>query len=636
MKLEEALRKTIRQFGVNVLSEKRLVFILSDLCAFGEYPAVRQVLEAIVSCGAGKELARLFIDEDRDWFLSYAENLRKSLSGKSHFRQDLADYAVDSILFALGLTDTVTEPSDHGFDPVEHGSGAADTGAGARKDPGAEEGKDRPEERSRRGAEEKTAGSPVRENPGRNEPEPHGSRAETSGSGRTVIPNAWAKGSSKAMKWVIAAVLLAGAFAGGWLASSSSREEGGVPSPQTAGSADIPGGAGTSAGAGKSGGNGAPDLSAKEEYVPGKAYYLGHGGIIDDPGEAEMLRKSAERGNALAQNNLGVMYAEGHGVSRDDAEAVKWLRKSAEQGNSAGEHNLGVMYERGSGVSRDYAETMRLYRKSAEQGDAVSQFSLGFEYAVGVIVTKDPAEAAKWFLKAAEQGNADAQAYLGGMYLTGKGVTKDYAEALKWSRKSAEQGNDDGEFNLGEIYEYGFGVNRDKSEALKWYTKAAAHGNIVAESVIMDLEKSNSAKASGSDAGRAQGGADDDPGAESLFGRKVYLLGDFDDCQWVKFSDKCLVRKTGDRVYKATAYMRVNSGLYKFQFSDAKWTHGTIFGFAPESKPGVYDFASGTPIRLDSDGVFGEIKVTPPHDGNYDFYLDFSGDVPVTYVREHR
>lgn len=57
-----------------------------------------------------KELARLFLDEDRDWCLSYARDLRKSLSGKNHFREDIADYAVGSILFALGLQNSVTEP----------------------------------------------------------------------------------------------------------------------------------------------------------------------------------------------------------------------------------------------------------------------------------------------------------------------------------------------------------------------------------------------------------------------------------------------------------------------------------------------------------------------------------------------
>jgi len=332
------------------------------------------------------------------------------------------------------------------------------------------------------------------------------------------------------------------------------------------------------------------------------------------------------------------MYAEGKGVSKDNAEAVKWFRKSAGQGNSAGEANLGKMFARGIGVSRDYAEAMKWYRRSAEQGDSVSQFLIGLDYAVGAGGTKDQSEAAKWFRKAAEQGNADAQASLGGMYLTGSGVTKDYDEALKWSWKSAWQGNDHGEFNLGEIYDYGFGVNRDKAEALKWYTKAAAHGNILAESVIMDLDKSNSVQPSGSDAGRTQGGdaADDHPGGVSIFGRKVYLRGEFDDCPWDKLYDRCLIRRVAERVYMATAYMKVDWAPYKFKFAGAAWAAGSNFGYAPESTPGVYDFASGTPIRLNPNSVFEEIKVTPPHDGLYDFYLDVSGDVPVTYIREHR
>lgn len=224
MKLHDAMRKTVREYGVRVIAEKRFIFILADLRAFEEYPAVKPVLESAVSGGAGKEFVRLFLEEDRDWFLSYVRNIRKSLSGKSRFREDLADYAVGSILFALGALDSVTEPSDHGFDPVEHGSGRASIAAGARKARSEEADKGRTEESTGRGTKEWDAGVTRREPPGQKAEEPNGSRAETSGSGRTVLPNAGAKGSSKAMKWVIAAVLLAGAFAVGWLASSSSRE----------------------------------------------------------------------------------------------------------------------------------------------------------------------------------------------------------------------------------------------------------------------------------------------------------------------------------------------------------------------------------------------------------------------------
>ena len=54
-------------------------------------------------------------------------------------------------------------------------------------------------------------------------------------------------------------------------------------------------------------------------------------------------KKMAEAGEALAQFSLGVMYDKGDGVLKDSAEAVKWYRKSAEQGNANAQNNLGNM-----------------------------------------------------------------------------------------------------------------------------------------------------------------------------------------------------------------------------------------------------------------------------------------------------
>lgn len=54
------------------------------------------------------------------------------------------------------------------------------------------------------------------------------------------------------------------------------------------------------------------------------------------------MMKAAEQGNAVAQNNLGVVYLTGKNVARDDAEAVKWFTKSAQQGNVSAQFNLDV------------------------------------------------------------------------------------------------------------------------------------------------------------------------------------------------------------------------------------------------------------------------------------------------------
>ncbi len=70
-------------------------------------------------------------------------------------------------------------------------------------------------------------------------------------------------------------------------------------------------------------------------------------------------RPLAGQGNALAQLNLGSMYAAGQGVPQDDAEAARWYRKAAEQGDASAQYNLALMYYNGQGVPQDYAEAVK-------------------------------------------------------------------------------------------------------------------------------------------------------------------------------------------------------------------------------------------------------------------------------------
>jgi len=93
-------------------------------------------------------------------------------------------------------------------------------------------------------------------------------------------------------------------------------------------------------------------------------------------------RPLADQGDAVAQNNLGVMYANGQGVPQDYAQALIWTRKAANQGDAVAQNNLGVMYRDGEGVALDYAQAMIWFRKAADQGDAVAQNNLGGIYYV--------------------------------------------------------------------------------------------------------------------------------------------------------------------------------------------------------------------------------------------------------------
>ena len=124
------------------------------------------------------------------------------------------------------------------------------------------------------------------------------------------------------------------------------------------------------------------------------------------------VKRLAEQGVAVMQNELGAMYEHGDGVPENDAEAVKWFRLAAEQGYVDAQSNLGVMYNNGYGVP------------------------------------ENDAEAVKWFRLAAEQGNVDAQSNLGAKYFSGEGVLEKNLTAYVWWSVSAAQGSQAAKHNL--------------------------------------------------------------------------------------------------------------------------------------------------------------------------------------------
>ena len=67
----------------------------------------------------------------------------------------------------------------------------------------------------------------------------------------------------------------------------------------------------------------------------------------------DQLRLMAGRGDATAENALGLRYATGDGVKLSEFEAVRWFTKAAEQGNISAQSKLGSLYYSGRGVPQD-------------------------------------------------------------------------------------------------------------------------------------------------------------------------------------------------------------------------------------------------------------------------------------------
>jgi len=139
------------------------------------------------------------------------------------------------------------------------------------------------------------------------------------------------------------------------------------------------------------------------------------------------------------------------------AATLRATRAAAERGDAAAQFNLGVMYEEGRAISQDNVEAVAWYRKAADQGYGPAQINLGMMYGTGQGVEKDDVQAAAWYRKAADQGNAPAQSNLGVMYRDGRGVAQDDAQAVAWLRKAADQGDDLAKGNLRQMLEQGRG-----------------------------------------------------------------------------------------------------------------------------------------------------------------------------------
>src|SRR5262245_30308818 len=80
------------------------------------------------------------------------------------------------------------------------------------------------------------------------------------------------------------------------------------------------------------------------------------------------FQQSADKGSAIAQFNVGAMYANGQGVAQNYAEAVKWYGLAANQGLADAQYNLGLLYTNGQGVPQNYVLAYKWFSLSAAQG----------------------------------------------------------------------------------------------------------------------------------------------------------------------------------------------------------------------------------------------------------------------------
>ena len=157
------------------------------------------------------------------------------------------------------------------------------------------------------------------------------------------------------------------------------------------------------------------------------------------PTDVPTLQSLAEHGNAIAANDLGVLYSSGTKVPQDFAEARKWYLFANDHGNPAGAFNLGIAYQKGQGTPVDHAEALKWFLQAADHDFAPANYVLAVMYRNGVNVPRDPVEAARLARSAALQGLPTAQGYVAALYLDGDGVPEDDSLAYQWASLAASK-----------------------------------------------------------------------------------------------------------------------------------------------------------------------------------------------------
>ena len=145
----------------------------------------------------------------------------------------------------------------------------------------------------------------------------------------------------------------------------------------------------------------------------------------------ECLKNLAEKGLALAQFNLAVMYIRGEGVEKSTTEAGKWLKRAADQGYPGAQDVLLKLQ------MLDVINANKLLDNLQKEGPSY------FDHAEESYKKGDYANALKLYQEAEFRGIVQATYKLGLLYYNGQGTNKDMAKGMELMRNAAKLGSDD-------------------------------------------------------------------------------------------------------------------------------------------------------------------------------------------------
>jgi len=200
----------------------------------------------------------------------------------------------------------------------------------------------------------------------------------------------------------------------------------------------------------------------------------------DVTSDIHLLKLSAHKGSLYAALQLAKkLHAGGKKAEADEwlnnkTNTVQKLTEMAEKGDADAAYNLGLLYFAGQGVAQDLLQAGELYLEAAAQKHVKATVSLGRLCTGKLGIPANLSRAAQLFSFAADN-HGGAAYYLSEMHAQGKGVPQDNKTAiqlLKWSAYQHRYAH--AQFQLAEHHRIGLHVEHSVEHARKLYGLAAA------------------------------------------------------------------------------------------------------------------------------------------------------------------
>ena len=214
------------------------------------------------------------------------------------------------------------------------------------------------------------------------------------------------------------------------------------------------------------------------QFLLGRINQLGWLGKQPDYAAAKKWYSSAQSDYSPAAVALGFVYDT---VDDDYQKAMSGYQLAADKGDPVAQFNLGLIYEEGKGQAVDFVKATKMYLQAAAQGHAQAMVQLAGLYFNGSAGSRDQEQALQWYKKAAALNNRDALYQLGLLSETGVATKLDYSDAINYYQQSAANGDAKAMLALARMYQYGLGVPKDNQQAIKLYKELAATNNPYAQ-----------------------------------------------------------------------------------------------------------------------------------------------------------